>query len=251
MKNHWTDKKTEIQKEFSTEPSDIRVNFDLDDVHDCTSKKDKITCDTSFLAPNSEILIPSLECGSLTIVDKGGLGFDINADSEPICFFNAKNEQALVAWLLKKHEHDEKWFIKTIQQIYPKNYSGFPLDDARTLQQGDFGGQAKLDIFYSSQFVHNEVLQLNKDKTEGILCHTPVLSGSLTGMIEQNGSPVQSFKISSSGDYSYESFGLAWTTHYAKNVTLNLTTGEIYLFWFGDCPEDTKVIVSYEFNMEH
>lgn len=130
------------------------------------------------------------------------------------------------------------------------NNGGFPGDDANSLMQlAD--GTANLDIFYSHQFVQNEVSSTDAgtDVTAVFapLEHTPVLAGTVTGTIYDGATAVQTFVVSSAGTFTFTDIGSP-----SPKVTagsLNNNTGELTLTW-NSAPGANNVVLSYEYNME-
>lgn len=128
------------------------------------------------------------------------------------------------------------------------NKSGFPGDDANSLQQLA-SGDANLSVYYSHQFVENESSPTDAGGTSTSFAveHTPVLAGTVTGTIYDGSTAVQTFVVSESGSFTFTDIG----TPSAKvtSATLNLTTGEVALTWNSD-PGENHVVLSYEYNME-
>lgn len=132
------------------------------------------------------------------------------------------------------------------------NNAGFPSDDANSLQQlAD--GTANLDIFYSSQFVQNEVSSTDAgaDATSVFdpLEHTPVLAGTVTGTIYIGSTATQTFSVNSSGTFSFTTISGVVPAQLVTGGTLVANTGEITLTWDG-APGANHIVVSYEYNME-
>jgi len=128
------------------------------------------------------------------------------------------------------------------------NKSGFPSDDANSLQQLA-SGDANLSVYYSHQFVENEASSTDAGgtSTSVTLEHTPILGGTVTGTVYDGTVAVQTFVVSESGAFTFHDIG----TPSAKvtGATLNLTTGEMALTWNSD-PGANHVVASYEYNME-
>jgi hypothetical protein len=90
------------------------------------------------------------------------------------------------------------------------NNAGYPGDDANTLmQQAD--GTANLDIWYSHQFVQNEVTSTDNggdtSATYAPLEKTPILAGTVTGTVYDGSTAVQTFVVSSAGTFTFTSIG--------------------------------------------
>lgn len=132
------------------------------------------------------------------------------------------------------------------------NNSGFPTDDANSLQQlAD--GTANLNIFYSSQFVENETSSTDAgaDVTSVFtpLQHTPILAGTMTGTVYDGATAVATFTVSEAGVFAFTAIGVPAINPIALGSTLNTTTGELVITWDA-APGANNVIVNYEYNME-
>ena len=130
------------------------------------------------------------------------------------------------------------------------NNGGFPGDDANSLMQRA-SGDANLDVYYSSQFVQNEVSStddgVDVNSVYSPLEHTPVLPGTVTGSIYDGAVAVQSFSISETGVFSFVTIGSP--ANVVTAGTLNVTTGEITFTWDGAVGAN-HFVASYEYNME-
>jgi len=126
--------------------------------------------------------------------------------------------------------------------------SGFPTDDANSLQQLA-SGDGNLSVYYSHQFVENETQADAGGDTTSVhtVEHTPVLAGTMTGTVYDGATAVQTFVVDQSGSFTFTDIG----TPAAKATagSLDLTTGEVELTWNSD-PGANSVVVSYEYNME-
>jgi hypothetical protein len=126
--------------------------------------------------------------------------------------------------------------------------SGFPTDDANSLQQLA-SGDANLSVYYSHQFVENETQADAGGDTTSVhtVEHTPVLAGTMTGTVYDGATAVQTFVVAQNGGFTFSDIG----TPAAKATagSLDLTTGEVELTWNSD-PGANSVVVSYEYNME-
>lgn len=131
------------------------------------------------------------------------------------------------------------------------NNSGFPTDDANSLQQLA-SGDANLNIFYSSQFIENETSSTDAgaDVTSVFtpLQHTPILAGTMTGTIYDGATAIQTYTVSEAGVFTFSNIGAAAATLVTAG-TLDTTTGELTLTW-NLAPGANNVITSYEYNME-
>jgi hypothetical protein len=127
---------------------------------------------------------------------------------------------------------------------------GFPTDDPWSLQQ-TASGDANLYVYYSSQFVENEVSStddgLDVNAVYAPLEHTPLLAGTLLGTIYDAGVAIQTFTVSAVGVFTFTAIG-APVIH-VDAAALDLTTGEITMTWSA-APAANHLVVSYEYNME-
>lgn len=126
----------------------------------------------------------------------------------------------------------------------------FPGDDVNSLQQlAD--GTANLDVFYSHQFVQNEThADAANPITSATLEHLPVIAGTVTGTVYAGNVVVQTFTVpASSSNLSLTNVDITGGD-YVDSGTLNLTTGALALTWHAGSAGATKVVVSYEYNME-
>lgn len=129
--------------------------------------------------------------------------------------------------------------------------AGFPADDANSLMQlAD--GTANLDIFYSSQFVQNEVSNVDAGAGTTVTFdpveHTPILAGTVTGTVYDGTTAIQTFVVSSAGSFTFTPIGALAATHVTAG-SIDLGSGEITLTW-NNAPGNNNVVVSYEYNME-
>lgn len=126
--------------------------------------------------------------------------------------------------------------------------SGFPTDDANSLQQLA-SGDANLSVYYSHQYVENETSPTDAGGTTTTVSleHTPVLAGTVTGTVYDGDVAVQTFVVSESGTFTFHD--IRSPSPKVTSATLNLTTGEMVLNWNGN-PGDNHATVSYEYNME-
>lgn len=126
--------------------------------------------------------------------------------------------------------------------------AGFSSDDSLTLGQLA-SGDANLDIFYTHQFVQNET-QTNAGGGTSLtyqLEKTPVLAGTMTGVVYDGSTAIYNFVVSSSGTFTFTAIGSPSPTVSGGSVDLN--TGLLTLTWSSD-PGSNSVVVSYEYNME-
>lgn len=128
--------------------------------------------------------------------------------------------------------------------------SGYPTDDSTSLQQLA-SGDGNLDIYYTHQFIQNEVSSTDAggdtNSVYAPLEHTPVLAGSMTGTVYDGTVAVQTFVVAESGTFSFTAIGSP--SAYATGGTLDVVTGEVTLTWNSD-PGANHIQVSYEYNME-
>jgi hypothetical protein len=130
------------------------------------------------------------------------------------------------------------------------NNGGYPGDDANSLMQ-KADGTANLDIWYSHQYISNEVTTTDvggdTTSTYAPLKKTPILASTLNGTIYDGSVAVQTFMVSSTGVFSFTDINSP--TYKATSGTINLTTGEMTLTWNSD-PGPNHAVVNYEYNME-
>jgi hypothetical protein len=126
--------------------------------------------------------------------------------------------------------------------------SGFPTDDANSLQQRA-SGDANLSVYYSHQFVENETQADAGGDTASVhvVEHTPVLAGTMTGTVYNGADVTDTFVVDQNGNFTFTT--VDHSSQYATAGSLDLTTGEIDLTWNAN-PGANSVVVSYEYNME-
>jgi hypothetical protein len=130
------------------------------------------------------------------------------------------------------------------------NKVGFPGDDANSLQQlAD--GTANLDVFYSHQFVQNEVhANDSANVVSATLEHVPVVAGTVTGTVYDGVTVVQTFVVpANSSNLSLTNVDVTGGA-YVTAGTLSLADGALALTWTGSSG-GSKVVISYEYNMEN
>ena len=130
------------------------------------------------------------------------------------------------------------------------NKVGFPGDDANSLQQlAD--GTANLDVFYSHQFVQNEVhANDSANVVSATLEHVPVVAGTVTGTVYDGVNVVQTFVVpANSSNLSLTNVDITGGA-YVTAGTLSLADGALALTWTGSSG-GSKVVISYEYNMEN
>lgn len=125
---------------------------------------------------------------------------------------------------------------------------GYPGDDPLSLQQLA-SGDANLDIWYSHQFVSQE---LETNAGGGALLQyqlekTPILAGTLTGQIFDGNVLVYNFNVNQAGTFTFVPVGAPAVTVTAGQM--NLVTGVITLTWSAD-PGPNSIVVNYDYNME-
>lgn len=131
---------------------------------------------------------------------------------------------------------------------------GYPSDDAASLQQLA-SGDGNLDIYYTHQFIQNEVSSTHPggssvSATYAPLEHTPVLAGTLTGTVYDGTTAIQTFVVSSSGTFTFTDIGTVTVKAQSSGSSVDLTTGEVVLKWTGGDPGDNHFVTSYEYNLE-
>lgn len=133
------------------------------------------------------------------------------------------------------------------------NNGGYPGDDANSLMQ-KADGTANLDIWYSHQFVQNEVTSTDDgadaSSNYAPLEHTPILAGTVTGTVYDGSTAIQTFVVSSAGTFTFADIGTPTIKGTASGSSLNVNTGELVVAWTGGTPGANHVVISYEHNME-
>jgi len=130
------------------------------------------------------------------------------------------------------------------------NNSGFPGDDANSLQQLA-SGDANLSVFYSHQFIENETS--STDDGADLLSvfapmeHTPVLAGTITGTVFVGAVAVQTFVVDESTSFTFTDIGTP--VNKVVSATIDLTNGLMTMTW-NNAPGDNNLVMSYEYNME-
>ena len=126
--------------------------------------------------------------------------------------------------------------------------SGFPTDDANSLQQLA-SGDGNLSVYYSHQFVQNETQSdAGGDTTSTfVLEHTPVLAGTMTGSVYNGATLTDTFVVDQGGSFTFTTVDHG--SQYALAGSLELTNGELEITWNSD-PGANSVVISYEYNME-
>jgi hypothetical protein len=137
-------------------------------------------------------------------------------------------------------------------RFYGKDQGGFPSDDANALQQMASGEFDWMDGWYGSQFYQNETLEASPGgvdfgrkqffyPTE----HTPVMKGTLTGMVHYKEIAVQTFVFSSIGNCTSTKIGKP--NCFVENMHIDWQIGRITSFWNKNVSRaDIKLVVSYE-----
>ena len=131
---------------------------------------------------------------------------------------------------------------------YSSNKGAIRGDDANSLQQlAD--GTGNLDIYYSSQFVQNES-HTDAGATTNftfVAEHTPILAGTMTGTIYDNGVAIQTFNFDTSGNFNATDIGTV--TDKAVNGSIDNSTGLI-TFTMNNALGASSVVLNYQYNME-
>lgn len=133
---------------------------------------------------------------------------------------------------------------------------GYPSDDSVSLQQLA-SGDGNLDIFYTHQFVQNEVSSTNPGgannwtATYAPLEHTPIIAGTLTGTVYDGSTAIQTFVVSSNGTFSFVDIGAPAIKAISGGSSVDLNTGEVVLQWnSGGDPGSNHIVLNYEYNLE-
>lgn len=129
---------------------------------------------------------------------------------------------------------------------------GYPSDDSVSLQQLA-SGDGNLDIFYTHQFIQNEVSSTDAggdlSAVYAPLEHTPVMAGTLTGTVFDGTVAVQTFTVTSAGVFNFTDIGAPAAKGVTSGSSVDLTSGVVTLAWDND-PGASHVVVNYEYNME-
>lgn len=135
------------------------------------------------------------------------------------------------------------------------NSSGYPGDDANSLQQLA-SGDANLDVYYSHQLVNQETTSTDNGadlvSRFSPLEHTPVIPGSVSGTVYLDGTAQQTFTVSEAGVFSFNTIDpTASILAQTSGSSIDYTTGEIVIDWSAAAAgSDNYLIVNYEYNME-
>lgn len=123
-------------------------------------------------------------------------------------------------------------------------------DDVLSLQ-ALASGDGFLDLYPSSQYVQNEVLETNRGSSKftlyAPLSHTPVLRQTMTGTVYVGTKAVQTFFSNALDKFEFADLGTPLIK--AVEGEMNKMTGEIALTWNSE-PGENYCVVSYEYNME-
>ncbi len=114
--------------------------------------------------------------------------------------------------------------------------------------QEDWGGEANLGIFYSPQYVENELISCGCEEFTNYryqLARIPVLPATLTGIICIENKPIQTFFVNSSGLFSFKKTEGS-CQYYVWRGVLTLSTGQLFLNW-NTIPPNHKLVIGYEY----
>ncbi len=142
-------------------------------------------------------------------------------------------------------------------QWLEKRYKGVPQDTDISLIQWS-AGDANLVHWYNSQFVQAESMKQHGTSytTEHVYTyfagyavteHTPVIAGTMTGVVKLDGQAIQTFVVESSGVFTFQDVRLSDVK--MLSGSLSLTTGGLVSRWNAPV-ENTELIVSYEYKLE-
>lgn len=165
-------------------------------------------------------------------------------------------------WLDKKEAREQE-FSHLMQKVCIDSNSefdfGFTMNDEYSLMQYS-SASANLDFFYNNQFVSNEILEIYKNEIIGntgcttyLTSYTPILDGSMTGIIEFDEANGYSFIVNSNGIFDFKRLNAKednLTLYYDEvydSCSLNLNTGELKIDWHSS--HTPKVTVSYEYKI--
>ena len=169
-----------------------------------------------------------------------------------------RKEEAEFSSLMQKvciAGHDDETFLMSVDSgTYISNTSiqnGYPDDDMHSLHQYSTGNW---DMFYTSQFVQNETLDvMNKHSgfTSYSISHTPVLPGTVAGLVTFDETNAYYFTISSDGTFCYHDIGLSSNINfipYSAKSSLDEVAGILKLEWHGKVSPEVEI--SYEYDMK-
>ncbi len=280
MKNHWLNRKLDKEIDKACEGAFLKVHYDEPEHLDLCSES----------IPLSDADIPEF----IDLSESGNTESRYKEYDRSLEEFEQgidENEKAVVRELLLKHKDDKAWLNEVLLDIVPPqpicvsqstvsgdllptslcvdngglpldgftitcstNAPGFPQDDANSLTQWS-SGDANLDIFYSSQFVQNEEMQVHKHspgRATYLAIHTPILSGTMSGTITWDDYNTFTFTVGMGGEFSVKrqekGFGIYDNEIDISDPSLNCTTGEL-VFSFSNTFITPKVIASYEYNL--
>lgn len=132
------------------------------------------------------------------------------------------------------------------------NNGGFPGDDENSLMQLS-SGDANLSVYYTSSFIDSESTSVDDGadttSTYSPLEHTPITAGSLIGTLFSDGAPIQTFRVSEGGTFTFTNIGTP-ASERATAGSIDLETGEMTLTWNTAPGVDNYAVVSYDYNME-
>lgn len=143
----------------------------------------------------------------------------------------------------------KNYWLKPQPQPVRLSDLGYPSDDANALQQ-TAGSNCTLDFWYNSQFVQNEVLEplYPLEKRDNLrMSYTPVLAGSMTGVIYLKNKAIQTFVMTSNGNSCFQD--VCNSKVKVTSIRLNLQTGEISFVW-NEKPGHHNYVISYEYSIE-
>lgn len=134
------------------------------------------------------------------------------------------------------------------------NQGGYPSDDSSSMQQLA-SGDGNLSEMYTSQFIQNETSSTHPggssvSATYAPLEHTPVLAGTVTGVVFDGTTAIQTFVVSSAGTFTFTDIGTVTVKGTSSGSSVDLNTGEIVIKWTGGDPGENHFVASYEYNME-
>ena len=131
----------------------------------------------------------------------------------------------------------------------------FPNFDSYPGQTDSFN--ANLDIFFAHQFVSEETPQILSKKVWNkqlyitwSIEHTPILPGTITGLVQLEDEVIQTFVIDESGIANVVDTNKRGHI-FVKNMSVNVTNGELETIWNSDHINDVfpHISLSYEYNL--
>ena len=181
--------------------------------------------------------------------------FTVNKNNEVICFGNLEplaegqfHPQYGTLELFWKKQKPAHHLIIDYMYTIPKAQNPIPTD------YGTWTSTSDLDIFYNSQYVQNEILQMcpppiNLSNVENThifaISKTPILAGTFTGTIYYDTDVLGEFGVDSLGTGYFSK-----TPKHPFEIALNNSTGVLVIVWpKGKIYNDIRIVASYEYGI--